>query len=441
MGLIRTRTFIGILLAIFLLPVFASAQTLEELQAQVNALLLRVQQLQQELNTGSSGSGTPAGCPLIGRILTIGSTGEDVTRLQQFLARDAAIYPEGLITGYFGPLTEAAVKRWQVAYNIVSSGSPGTTGFGQVGPRTVAAMSLQCSTGGGGGGAPTVGGFIRVTPIAGVAPLLVTIDATVNTVTSCSSAVYTVDYGDNTMPTQITVPAGNCQQLIQTLKHTYQMGGTYQITLSSGAHRTSAVVNVSGAETPSASDSISANPTSGAAPLSVTFSGTINSSRSCDGGTYTLLYGDGQSTALPYPADGCQAFSYSVNHQYAAAGTFTARLFKGTQTTTASAGVDITVSGGTSAASYGIVSITPAVGGNPRAASVQVAYPVCAAYSLDWGDGTLPVSVATKTTGCSGTSSTATHGHTYAADGNYTIKLKDGSGTVRANTAISTFIY
>jgi peptidoglycan hydrolase-like protein with peptidoglycan-binding domain len=45
--------------------------------------------------------------------LTIGSSGAQVSALQQFLAADPAIYPEGLVTGYFGPLTQAAVMRYQ----------------------------------------------------------------------------------------------------------------------------------------------------------------------------------------------------------------------------------------------------------------------------------------------------------------------------------------
>ena len=73
--------------------------------------------------------------------LELGSTGSDVTELQTFLARTASIYPEGLITGYFGQLTEAAVKRFQVAYGIVSSGSPSTTGYGRVGPTTIARIN------------------------------------------------------------------------------------------------------------------------------------------------------------------------------------------------------------------------------------------------------------------------------------------------------------
>lgn len=70
------------------------------------------------------------------RTLQRGIKSDEVKTLQEFLARSSDLYPEGLITGYFGPLTEAAVKRFQAKYGIVSSGDPATTGYGLVGPRT-----------------------------------------------------------------------------------------------------------------------------------------------------------------------------------------------------------------------------------------------------------------------------------------------------------------
>lgn len=60
----------------------------------------------------------------------------DVSRLQQLLASDPSLYPEGLITGYFGALTEQAVQRFQAKYGIVRSGTPDSTGYGSVGPKT-----------------------------------------------------------------------------------------------------------------------------------------------------------------------------------------------------------------------------------------------------------------------------------------------------------------
>jgi len=69
-----------------------------------------------------------------------------VTKLQQFLALDASIYPEGRVTGYFGPATLAGVQRWQSRHSIVSSGDPDTTGYGFAGPKTRLAMACGPAT-------------------------------------------------------------------------------------------------------------------------------------------------------------------------------------------------------------------------------------------------------------------------------------------------------
>ena len=70
--------------------------------------------------------------------LSRGMDNSDVTRLQQLLARDTAIYPEGSVTGYFGPATERAVKRFQAKYGISQ--------IGRVGPATRAKLSSVYST-------------------------------------------------------------------------------------------------------------------------------------------------------------------------------------------------------------------------------------------------------------------------------------------------------
>lgn len=73
--------------------------------------------------------------------LDFGDRGSEVTELQTYLATDASIYPSGLVTAYFGVLTRAGVQRFQVAQGIVSSGTPATTGYGRVGPRTMASIN------------------------------------------------------------------------------------------------------------------------------------------------------------------------------------------------------------------------------------------------------------------------------------------------------------
>ena len=57
----------------------------------------------------------------------------EVSTLQKVLAQDPGVYPEGSITGYFGPATLRAVKAFQVKYSIAKKGD---LGFGLVGPAT-----------------------------------------------------------------------------------------------------------------------------------------------------------------------------------------------------------------------------------------------------------------------------------------------------------------
>ena len=79
--------------------------------------------------------------------LDFGDRGSEVTELQTYLATNVSIYPEGLVTGYFGQLTKAAVERFQTAQGIISQGTPATTGYGRVGPRTLTAINAQLTRG------------------------------------------------------------------------------------------------------------------------------------------------------------------------------------------------------------------------------------------------------------------------------------------------------
>ncbi len=84
--------------------------------------------------------------------LDIGDSGSQVTELQTYLSTNVSIYPEGLVTGYFGQLTKAAVERFQTAQGIVSQGTPATTGYGRVGPQTIARINSLMGSGGSAGG-------------------------------------------------------------------------------------------------------------------------------------------------------------------------------------------------------------------------------------------------------------------------------------------------
>ena len=111
--------------------------------------------------------------------LSKGTTNSDVTRLQQLLASDKSIYPEGLVTGYFGPATERAVKRFQAKYGIDQ--------VGRVGPATRAKLGVVFGTS---GATPAVSVTSATPAIPGTAPAVPATPATPATVTT-GSAVFT----------------------------------------------------------------------------------------------------------------------------------------------------------------------------------------------------------------------------------------------------------
>lgn len=79
---------------------------------------------------------------MFSRTLERGMSGPDVILLQQILISEGFLGSD-LATGQFGSATEAAVKRYQRGKKIVSSGSPATTGYGSVGPKTQVALSAS----------------------------------------------------------------------------------------------------------------------------------------------------------------------------------------------------------------------------------------------------------------------------------------------------------
>jgi len=115
---------------------------IKKLQKQIEELKAMLEKLLQLKGSGELSANV--GCPLFTRVLARGmsdrETGGDITRLQLFL-RSTGDYTYPEITGYFGVATEQAVQRWQARNGVVSSGTPDTTGYGVVGPKTQAAMA------------------------------------------------------------------------------------------------------------------------------------------------------------------------------------------------------------------------------------------------------------------------------------------------------------
>ncbi len=138
----------------------AQAQTVEELQAQIDALMAQISAL-----SGGSMS-TSSACPYTWtRSLSQGDTGADVMALQKFLngSADTQVSVSGAgapgsETSYYGPATAAAVSNFQVKYrtDILSPvGLVNPTAY--FGPSTMAKANALCVSGSTEGGTTTGG--------------------------------------------------------------------------------------------------------------------------------------------------------------------------------------------------------------------------------------------------------------------------------------------
>jgi len=80
-----------------------------------------------------------ASLPQITSSLAIGSSGQNVMTLQTLLATSHNVYPAGLVTGYYGPLTATAVAQFQIANGLPA--------VGRVGPLTLAKLNALIANG------------------------------------------------------------------------------------------------------------------------------------------------------------------------------------------------------------------------------------------------------------------------------------------------------
>jgi PKD repeat protein len=260
----HSRFLTGLIAATLLFaPFAASAQTTPDIKTQIAQLLAQIATLTQQLanvQIGSTAStttpalpqGVPATaatsttphCPALSRNVSLGSSGNDVLGLQHFLS-DEGLLDATALTGYFGPKTEAALKAWQSAQGVVSSGDATSSGWGLVGTKTRAAIAARC---GGTLAMPgTIGASLGLSRAP--APLSVSAAVTVNTGNTCVAQTYSLDWGDGSAPVSIPVASGACAALSQTLAHTYATAGYYTVTVGSGSSRVSAHVQVEQAPT------------------------------------------------------------------------------------------------------------------------------------------------------------------------------------------------
>ena len=107
------------------------AVTIAELQAQIAVLTAQL--------AAMSGNTSTTTCYVWNGSLTIGSTGPDVTTLQNYLTGTGHFTFSGGATGYFGPITQAAVAAWQAANGVAPA-------VGYWGPISQARYTVLCGT-------------------------------------------------------------------------------------------------------------------------------------------------------------------------------------------------------------------------------------------------------------------------------------------------------
>src|SRR3989338_1023839 len=130
--ILRETIYSGVFIALIVflaLPASAHGATLAELRDQIAQLRARIATMQQTQTSAPPSGSIMTPRPMPGQItmdttftrnLARGSRGDDVRTLQQFLIAQNLLSPASA-TGFFGLLTEGAVKNFQALRGIVSS--------------------------------------------------------------------------------------------------------------------------------------------------------------------------------------------------------------------------------------------------------------------------------------------------------------------------------
>jgi parallel beta-helix repeat protein len=263
---------------------------------------------------------------------------------------------------------------------------------------------------------------LSVTPDSGVIDLDVTADASGSADVDGTIASYRFDFGDGS-------PSG--PQSSPTAAHTYRATGTYTVRLTvtdddgltATTTRTVTVVDVG----PTAQ--LTVTPNTGRVPLTVTADASASTDPSATPiASYTFHFGDGSPAVGPQPEP-------TATHQYTVPGTYVVTVtVRDTAGQSSQATVEVTPFGSNMPPTAGL-SVTPSSGVvdldvTADASASSDPDGTIVSYRFDFGDGSPIV----------GPQSGHTAGHTYRAEGTYTVRvtvIDDAGGTASAAAEVT----
>lgn len=108
---------------LFVLP-YSNPKNINEMKSNLEVLLKQLDYLRNLLKKQTGLENKPK-YNLEEKDLSLKDEGSNVKNLQEMLAWYSDIYPKGIISGYFGSLTQAAVKLFQKKYEINQTGTVG----------------------------------------------------------------------------------------------------------------------------------------------------------------------------------------------------------------------------------------------------------------------------------------------------------------------------
>src|SRR5438128_1127251 len=127
---------LGMSLVVGILPLSAQTTSFDAQIKAISDLTAQIQKMQADLRALQTQQMGNVSSLL--STLKQGSQGDQVKVLQALLAADPNVYPEGLITGFFGPATARAVKKFQKQQGLEQ--------VGNVGPKTLEKLNTLLST-------------------------------------------------------------------------------------------------------------------------------------------------------------------------------------------------------------------------------------------------------------------------------------------------------